>query len=76
MSPQYTYLAVIGYNMPARPGRGSGIFLHEVYPGYATAGCVSLPEADLLRVLRWLDPAASPRIVMAPRQVLARYRPA
>ena len=38
-----------------------------------TARCVSLPVADLLRVLRWLDPAAEPRIVMAPRQALGRY---
>ena len=73
VSPQYTYFAVIGYNLPARPGRGSAIFLHVVHPGYATDGCVSLPVADLLRVLRWLDPAAEPRIVMAPRQALGRY---
>ena len=76
ISPQYTYLAVIGYNVPARAGRGSAIFLHEVHPGHATAGCVSLREADLVRVLRWLDPAAGPRIVMAPRPVPARWLPA
>ncbi len=74
--PQYTYLAVITYNIPVRPAdppRGSAIFLHVVHPGQATAGCVSLPEGDLVRVLRWLDPAAAPRIVLAPRQVIDRY---
>jgi L,D-peptidoglycan transpeptidase YkuD (ErfK/YbiS/YcfS/YnhG family) len=75
-SPQYRYLAVITYNVPARaadPPRGSAIFLHVVHPGHATAGCVSLAEADLVRVLRWLNPGAAPRIVMAPRQVIDRY---
>ncbi|WP_433604203.1 L,D-transpeptidase family protein [Dactylosporangium sp. CA-139114] len=71
-SPQYTYFAVIRYNMPATPGRGSGIFLHQSN-GNSTLGCVSLPQGDLLTVLRWLDPAANPRIVMAPTAWLGRY---
>ncbi|UAB92115.1 L,D-transpeptidase family protein [Dactylosporangium vinaceum] len=70
--PQYNYFAVIRYNMPAAPGRGSGIFLH-VASGNSTAGCVSLAQGDLLSVLRWLDPAANPQIVMAPTAWLGRY---
>ncbi|WP_147434699.1 L,D-transpeptidase family protein [Micromonospora musae] len=73
--PQYNYFAVINYNIPVRsatPARGSGIFLHVSGSG-ATAGCVSLAQSNLLRVLEWLDPAASPRIVMAPSQNLGRY---
>jgi L,D-peptidoglycan transpeptidase YkuD (ErfK/YbiS/YcfS/YnhG family) len=76
ISPQYDYFAVINYNIPvvaADPPRGSGIFLHVSVPGRATAGCVALREADLLAILRWLDPAASPRIVLAPRSALGRY---
>ena len=42
-------------------GLGSAIFLH-VGTGTATAGCVSLPGAELVRVLRWLRPADRPRI--------------
>lgn len=38
-----------------------------------TAGCVALTQPDLLRVLGWLDPAASPRIAMAPVQNLGRH---
>jgi L,D-peptidoglycan transpeptidase YkuD (ErfK/YbiS/YcfS/YnhG family) len=75
IAPQYHHFAVINYNIPvvgANPPRGSGIFLH-VAGAAATAGCVSLARADLVRVLRWLDPAASPRIVMAPRSALSRY---
>lgn len=62
ISPQYRYFAVVEYNAtPAVPGRGSAIFLH-VSAGRPTAGCVSLPEAELVRVLRWLRPSARPLI--------------
>jgi L,D-peptidoglycan transpeptidase YkuD (ErfK/YbiS/YcfS/YnhG family) len=58
----YAFLAVIQFNMnPIVPGRGSGIFLH-VQTGSPTNGCVSLPRVQLLRVLRWLSPSASPRV--------------
>ena len=59
----YDYGAVIAYNTARTPGLGSGIFLH-VNIGTATAGCVTLPMRELLRVLRWLDPARSPGIRM------------
>jgi L,D-peptidoglycan transpeptidase YkuD (ErfK/YbiS/YcfS/YnhG family) len=59
----YDYGAVIAYNTSRTPGLGSGIFLH-VNIGIATAGCVTLPMGQLLRVLRWLNPARSPRIRM------------
>jgi L,D-peptidoglycan transpeptidase YkuD (ErfK/YbiS/YcfS/YnhG family) len=75
-APQYDHFAVITYNIPVRPAdppRGSGIFLHVMVPGRATAGCVALAPADLATVLRWLDPAAAPRIVMAPVAELDRF---
>jgi L,D-peptidoglycan transpeptidase YkuD (ErfK/YbiS/YcfS/YnhG family) len=60
ISPQYRYFVVIEYNAhPVVRGRGSAIFLH-VSAGRATAGCVSLPEARLIRLLRWLRPSAAP----------------
>lgn len=59
--PAYNYSAVITYNAARTPGRGSAIFLH-VGTGSATAGCVSLPEGQLLKVLRWLRPGRSPQI--------------
>jgi L,D-peptidoglycan transpeptidase YkuD (ErfK/YbiS/YcfS/YnhG family) len=62
ISPQYRYFAVIDYNAhPVVRGRGSAIFLH-VSDGDRTAGCVSLPEPQLLRVLRWLRPGAVIRL--------------
>lgn len=59
----YDYGAVIAYNTARTPGLGSAIFLH-INIGTPTAGCVTLPVGELLEVLRWLNPAASPRIVM------------
>jgi L,D-peptidoglycan transpeptidase YkuD (ErfK/YbiS/YcfS/YnhG family) len=59
----YDYGAVIGYNTARTPGLGSAIFLH-VNIGMPTAGCVTLPMGELLEILRWLNPAASPRIEM------------
>jgi L,D-peptidoglycan transpeptidase YkuD (ErfK/YbiS/YcfS/YnhG family) len=58
ISPQYRYFAEIRYNAgPVAPGRGSAIFLH-VSASRPTAGCVALPEAQLVRLLRWLRPGA------------------
>lgn len=61
--PAYDYAAVIRYNAARVPGRGSAIFLH-VGTGSATAGCVSLPEGRLLRIVRWLRPGRSPHIII------------
>lgn len=62
ISPQYLYFAVVEYNTrPAVSGRGSAIFVH-VSAGRPTAGCVSLPETQLVRLLRWLRPSAHPLI--------------
>lgn len=62
--PSYEYAAVIDYNThPVVRGKGSAIFLHQSR-GRPTVGCVSLPIPRLLRVLRWLDPAAAPRIAV------------
>lgn len=61
---QYAYALVIGFNYdrPVR-GRGAGIFLHVNGDG-ATAGCVSVPEEAMLRILRWVRADAHPRIAI------------
>ncbi len=65
--PYYAYAAVIDYNTantgPVRQGAGSAFFLH-VAVGAPTAGCVSIAEPQLVRILRWLEPAAHPRILI------------
>jgi len=69
--PAYNYGAVIAYNAARAPGLGSAIFLH-VSTGGSTAGCVALPQGQLLDVLRWLDPSQQPRIIMGPRGVVTQ----
>lgn len=49
----YDVIAVLGWNdAPARPGRGSAIFLHLARPGLPpTEGCIALPGPELRRLL-------------------------
>ena len=85
-STQYKYAAIIAYNLPtnvkwyeqyrehrtttpADVTKGGGIFLHVNGSG-ATAGCVSLYESSMLKVLKWLDPAKLPRIIMGPSSTI------
>ncbi|MEU4419699.1 L,D-transpeptidase family protein [Actinoplanes sp. NPDC024001] len=85
---QYAYAAVIDFNKPgkvrwdagrgeyvagrpAHVGRGSAIFLHASGKG-ATAGCVSVSRANMVKLLKWLKPAKRPRIVMGPSSVITR----
>jgi L,D-peptidoglycan transpeptidase YkuD (ErfK/YbiS/YcfS/YnhG family) len=84
---QYRYVAVLDFNLPGGVHRaadgqrvaaepadtrlGGGIFLHASGPG-ATSGCVSIPRAEMRRVLRWLDPVAGPVLVMGPRSAITR----
>jgi L,D-peptidoglycan transpeptidase YkuD (ErfK/YbiS/YcfS/YnhG family) len=64
--PAYDYAAVIAYNTRRTPGLGSAIFLH-VGTGTATAGCVSLPRAELLKILHWMRPRDHPKITITAR---------
>ncbi|MFF9818448.1 L,D-transpeptidase [Streptomyces sp. NPDC014006] len=61
---QYAYALVVGFNYraPVR-GRGAGIFLHVTGRG-ATAGCVSVPEGAMRRILRWAVPSREPHIAV------------
>ncbi len=68
----YPSMAVIDFNTPPTGPSGSGIFLHAD-TGAATQGCVSLPLSNLDAVLRWLDPALHPVIVMGPDVVIRSF---
>ncbi|HUV48352.1 MAG TPA: L,D-transpeptidase family protein [Actinomycetes bacterium] len=83
---QYRYAVVLDYNLPSeitwRNGQrvarntadtsaGGGIFLHVSGSG-ATAGCVSIARDQMRQVLRWLDPAKDPVIVIGPRDVIEK----
>ena len=57
---------VIEYNTsPPVAGLGSAIFLH-IWRGFnqSTAGCVALSKRNVLKLLKWLDPANIPVIVI------------
>ncbi len=61
----YKYGIVIEYNTdPVIKGNGSAIFMH-IWKGenISTAGCVAVSEENILKILEWLDPAASPLII-------------
>ena len=69
----YRQLAVIEYNAaPVVAGRGSAIFLHDDL-GHPTNGCVSLPHAELLQLLRWLRPTAHPHIALGTLAEIDRF---
>jgi L,D-peptidoglycan transpeptidase YkuD (ErfK/YbiS/YcfS/YnhG family) len=69
----YPSFAVVEYNTdPVVPGAGSAIFIHADVGG-PTAGCVSLPLGELDELLRWLNPAAGPLIVMGPVSEVERF---
>ena len=66
--PYYRYAVVIDYNTRNAPGgvhagAGSAFFLH-VQVGQPTSGCVAIAQDQLVRLLRWLDPARHPRILL------------
>jgi D-alanyl-D-alanine dipeptidase len=60
---------------PQVPGRGSCIFIHiRARPGAPTSGCTALDEADVRRILAWLDPRARPVLVQLPEAEYRRLR--
>lgn len=71
VSPSYDDVAAIAYNTPRTPGRGSAIFLHVTHHS-PTSGCVALPRAHVVELLRWLRPADHPRIIMGRAATLTR----
>lgn len=62
----YKYGIVIEYNTnPVIKGNGSAIFFHVWGgEGVTTEGCVAVSEEDIVKILAWLDPQASPIIIM------------
>ncbi|WP_052442336.1 L,D-transpeptidase family protein [Streptacidiphilus neutrinimicus] len=63
---QYDNALVIDFNRhPAVPGRGAGIFLHDLSASAGpTAGCVAVPASVMRHILRWIDPADHPVITI------------
>ena len=64
----YRWLVEIRHNSdPPVPGAGSAIFFH-IRRGVSrpTAGCTTMAESDLVRLIRWLRPSQYPCYVLLP----------
>jgi L,D-peptidoglycan transpeptidase YkuD (ErfK/YbiS/YcfS/YnhG family) len=69
----YSHFVFVDYNTaPAVPGRGSAIFIH-VEMGHPTVGCISLAPEGMLQLMDWLQPSASPLIVIGTAAGIAGY---
>ena len=55
--PQYAHAIVMGVNTARVPGNGGAFFVHTT-DGGPTAGCVSLDDDTLVKIMRWLQPGA------------------
>jgi L,D-peptidoglycan transpeptidase YkuD (ErfK/YbiS/YcfS/YnhG family) len=56
--PQYAHAIVMGVNKERIPGKGGAFFVHTT-DGGATAGCVAIDDATLVKIMRWLRPGAA-----------------
>jgi len=72
----YKWGIFVAHNAAAAPGAGSCIFMH-IWKNASTptTGCTAMAERDLLRLLRWLDPAAQPVLIQMPRRDYAEFQP-
>ena len=55
--PQYVHSVVMGVNKQRVPGNGAAFFMHAT-DGRPTAGCVSLDDDTLVKIIQWLRPGA------------------
>ncbi len=55
--PAYAHALVMGVNKERVPGHGGAFFVHTTNGG-ATAGCVGVDDATLVKIMRWLQPGA------------------
>lgn len=70
--PSYKLAFVIEYNMnPVVKGKGSAIFFHIWQgPNISTKGCTAISEADISKLLDWIDPDKNPIIIQGTNDML------
>jgi L,D-peptidoglycan transpeptidase YkuD (ErfK/YbiS/YcfS/YnhG family) len=72
----YRWLVEIRHNSdPPVPGDGSAIFFHiRRGADRPSAGCTTMAEVDLIKLIRWLRPEANPEYLCLPKsEYLARW---
>ena len=55
--PQYKHAVVMGVNKNKVPGGGAAFFFHTP-DGKPTEGCVAVDDAQLVSIMKWLQPGA------------------
>ncbi|MEV6208606.1 hypothetical protein [Kitasatospora sp. NPDC051914] len=81
LAGSFDYVVAINYNRvagrspldtasPEGKAKGGGVWLHVDHGG-PTHACISLPEANMIELIRALDPAAHPVIAMGDAATLA-----
>ncbi len=61
---EYQYAVIIDYNRyPVVSKKGSAIFLH-VENNKSTSGCIAVSKKNMIKILRWLDPKKTPKIII------------
>jgi L,D-peptidoglycan transpeptidase YkuD (ErfK/YbiS/YcfS/YnhG family) len=55
--PQYKHAVVMGVNKNKTPGGGAAFFFHTT-DGKPTEGCVAVDDAQLVSIMKWLQPGA------------------
>lgn len=72
----YRWLVEIRHNSdPPLPGAGSAIFFHiRRGPQRPSAGCTTMAEEDLVRLICWLRPEGQPHYVLLPRSEYEKRR--
>jgi L,D-peptidoglycan transpeptidase YkuD (ErfK/YbiS/YcfS/YnhG family) len=71
---KYKYGIAVQYNMDQVKYKGSVITIHVKDAGKATAGCVAIPEAELVDIISWLDPAKKPLLITGNKKELLSRR--
>lgn len=75
--PLYKYGAALDFNYGSNKiiGKGTAIFFHIApYSGGGTAGCVGIPEAELVEVLKWMTPEKNPKIIIGTEDYLKNLK--
>ncbi|NNE93960.1 MAG: hypothetical protein HKN23_20105 [Verrucomicrobiales bacterium] len=72
----YKWLIEIRHNAdPPKPGAGSAIFMHiRRGPNRYTAGCTSMLESDLVKVIQFLQADKKPHYVLLPKAEYAKLK--
>ncbi|MBK1813052.1 SH3 domain-containing protein [Clostridium sp. YIM B02505] len=68
----YKYALITDYNVNQTANKGGGIFVHVNGSG-GTAGCVSMPEAQVKDLITWVNPTKNPKILIIPISDLGKY---